>query len=109
MSDFAFIALSREEREILQEALAAYRNRSAMCNEVAALAKKLRRSSYPKITIGVKGGLVEWTSGNPFPIRICDYDFEGSYPKYVDERGNRCVISFEPSDDSDKFSRYRTP
>ena len=28
----------------------------------------------PAITVGVHGGLVQWVIGNPFPIRICDYD-----------------------------------
>ena len=52
--------------------------------------------------------MVQWTSGNPFPIRVCDYDVEGAYPKYVDERGRRCVISFEPPDPTGKLGRYRT-
>lgn len=73
---------------------------------MALLEKKLRRTPNPKITVGVKGGMVYWVTGNHFPIRICDYDIDGVRPKHKDEMGRRCVISFVPEDNSAKRSCY---
>ena len=64
--------------------------------EVENLAVKLAQAQpHPDITIGVHGGLVQWVLGNPFPVRICDYD--GFDLPDVDERGQPCAIWFEPA------------
>ena len=64
-----------------------------------ALVKKITNAPlYPDITIGVHGGVVQWVMGNPFPIRICDYDGEENELPDMDERGQRCAMWFEPSD-----------
>jgi hypothetical protein len=42
---------------------------------------------------------VQWTSGNPFPIRIVDYDGDKNDLPGVDENGRRCRIWFEPADE----------
>jgi hypothetical protein len=52
----------------------------------------------PDITIGVHGGQVQWTSGNPFPIRIVDYDGDEADLTDADEKGEPCRMWFEPSD-----------
>jgi hypothetical protein len=99
MTDLTCISLSPQERAILRKALCAYiDSEPRKSREIAALSRKLRGKSYPKITIGVQGGMVQWTSGNPFPIRVCDYDVQDA---------RRCVVSFEPPDDSANTNRYR--
>jgi len=66
--------------------------------EIDALIEKLVKAEpQPSITIGIHRGQVHWTRGNPFPIRICDYD--GFDLPDVDERGKPCEISWEPADD----------
>ena len=57
--------------------------------------KLAQAQPHPDITIGVHGGLVQWVLGNPFPVRICDYD--GFDLPDVDERGQPCAIWFEPA------------
>ena len=54
---------------------------------------------HPDITVGVHGGQVQWTLGNPFPIRVCDYDgaSDEDLPD-IDERGERCRMWWEPTD-----------
>ena len=109
MSNLSYVSLRPEERAILQEALVAYvGSKRSRSRALETLSKKLCETSYPKITIGIEGGMVQWASGNPFPIRVCDYDIDGCYPRYVDERGRRCGISFEPPDASGKINRYRS-
>jgi hypothetical protein len=73
---------------------------SANSAEVENLALKLALGQpHPEITIGVYGGLVQWIVGNPFPIRVCDYD--GFDLPDVDEQGRPCDIRFEqPNADS---------
>jgi hypothetical protein len=50
--------------------------------------------------VGVHGGLVQGTLGNPLPIRICDYDGPDDDLPDMDERGQRCNMWFEPSDEA---------
>jgi hypothetical protein len=95
-----WLSLSSRERSALREALAVYRGaEGANLAETNALDRKLAQATpYPDITIGVHGGQVQWTSGNPFPVRICDYDGDERELPDVDESGERCRIWFEPSD-----------
>lgn len=103
MSDAGWIEIDTRERTLLLDALAALRESNrAETSDIADLTVKLVHSSHhPQITVGVHGGQVQWTSGNPFPIRVCDYDGASveDLPD-VDERGQRCRISWEPADSS---------
>jgi hypothetical protein len=109
MADTAWIALTSKERSMLTDALAALSG-SAIHDkaEIEAMAAKLQPADpYPQITVGVHGGLVQWTLGNPFPIRICDYDGCDAELPDVDERGQRCSMWFEPAEiaaDSSQFT-----
>jgi len=64
----------------------------------SAVAKLARATGGPPIIIGVHGGLVQWVLGNPFPIRICDYDGEDHELPDIDEREQRCCMWFAPID-----------
>jgi len=102
MSSDVWLSLSANERNLLREALAAYSAGEAADKRGAqALSRRIARATpYPDITIGVHGGQVQWSLGNPFPIRICDYDGEERDLPHVDERGQRCRTWFEPARDS---------
>jgi hypothetical protein len=91
MIDDSWFQLTAREHEIVLEALLAML-KAAPTNgtEVENLAVKLAQAHpHPDITVGVHGGLVQWVLGNPFPIRICDYD--GCGLPAVDERGTPCA------------------
>jgi len=100
MSEDAWLALSSREKLLLIGALkSAHRDKSTRATEIDALVSKLDAAkSYPQITIGVEGGMVQWALGNPFPIRICDYDVEGQEDVELDERDEACRTWFEPAD-----------
>lgn len=107
MVDQSCINLSESDRELLREAIAAcVRSRHPRAAEMEALTPRLHRASNPKITVGVKNGMVYWVTGNPFPIRICDYDINGVVPQYNDELGRPCAISFALEDGARKRNRY---
>lgn len=95
-----WISLSPREKRLLIHALRSNRTaKPADSGEIDALVSKLGHAkAYPQITVGVEGGLVQWTSGNPFPIRICDYDVDGQEPPDLDEHDEACRIWFEPAD-----------
>jgi hypothetical protein len=103
MAEGVWLSLTARERVVLQQALAAYSG--AQVADVAgaeSLMTKLQTEErYPAITIGVYGGLVQWVMGNPFPIRICDYDGERGDLPDIDERNQRCTIGFAPADIED--------
>jgi hypothetical protein len=96
-----WIGLSRRERTILLDALKAARGANGgKARDIDALMVKLTYSPpHPEITVGVHGGQVQWTLGNPFPIRVCDYDGDREELLDIDERGQRCRICFEPRSD----------
>jgi hypothetical protein len=95
-----WMAVSPREKRVLIDALRLSRAaKQADFGEIDALASKLRQAkSHPQITVGVEGGMVQWASGNPFPIRICDYDVEGQEDHDLDEHDEACRIWFEPAD-----------
>jgi len=101
MTEEIWIGLTEGERTLLLKALATLRRTSTSdANEIDALTIKLVHSApHPKITVGVHGGQVQWTLGNPFPIRVCDYDgaSDEDLPD-IDERGQRCRMWLEPAD-----------
>ncbi len=99
MAKRTWIGLKPQERTLLLEALSALRaSRRKNRAEVDVLTLKLIHSdAYPDITVGVHGGQVQWTLGNPFPIRICDYDGEKEDLPDTDDRGEPCRIWLEPA------------
>ena len=109
MSKRAWIGLTERERAILVDALALIRkSRRVASVEVDALTVRLAHAEpHPSITVGVHGGQVQWTAGNPFPIRICDYDGDKEDLPDVDEHGHACRIWFEPSTRAKYQSRDR--
>ncbi len=100
MTETAWIVLNARERTLLLSALAALRrSHEDTAGDIDALTIKLVHGApHPDIAVGVHGGQVQWTLGNPFPIRICDYDgaSDEDLPD-VDERGQRCRTWWEPS------------
>jgi hypothetical protein len=97
MSDQIWVGLNARERETLLHGLTLLR-KSDPTREIETLAERLAGDpSYPQITVGVYGGQVQWTLGNPFPIRICDYDGDREDHADIDERGQHCRIWFEPA------------
>jgi hypothetical protein len=99
MNGVAWIKLNKSERTLLLGALAALR--SSTENDRRRIdrltIKLIHNARYPEITVGVHGGQVQWTMGNPFPVRVCDYDgvSDEDLPD-IDERGERCRIWWEP-------------
>jgi hypothetical protein len=104
MTEHAWFSFTPRERLILQKALSAYaRAGRSEVAEVKSLAARIRTAApSPAITIGVHGGQVQWALGNPFPVRVCDYDGEKEDLPNVDERGQRCRMWFEPVDTENK-------
>ncbi len=103
MRKSTWINFSARERTLLLDALATLRRVTpTRSREIDALTVKLvHRAPYPEITVGVHGGQVQWTLGNPFPIRICDYDGTSNEDlPDIDERGQRCRMWWEPADES---------
>lgn len=100
MTKEIWISLSAADRAIVRKALARFRGKSTSEGAAArSVLQKLNSSSpYPKITVGVHGGQVQWALGNPFPVRVCDYDGDERDLPNVDERNQRCRIWFEPVD-----------
>lgn len=101
MADHLWLALTLKEQAVLHEALLAYAGAKHPDNaHITALVQKVRRAEpHPDITVGVYGGQVQWTLGNPFPIRICDYDGDSDEDlPNVDARGQRCRMWLEVPD-----------
>lgn len=99
MIDSKWTHLTADEAAIILHALSSIRSsQHADIARIDMLIDKLEKAeSEPTITIGIDRGQVCWTQGNPFPIRICDYDVFDSPD--VDEDGKPCEISWEPADD----------
>jgi hypothetical protein len=99
LTDGKWTHLTADEAAITLAALSSIRNgQHADIAKIDMLIDKLEKAeSEPTITIGIHLGQVCWTRGNPFPIRICDYD--GFDLPDVDERGKPCEITWEPADD----------
>jgi len=100
MTGTCWIGLNTRERRLLLDALTALRSSDAeRAGRIDSLTAKLVHSTpYPSITVGVHGGQVQWTLGNPFPIRVCDYDASSNEDlPDIDERGDRCRMWWEPA------------
>jgi hypothetical protein len=101
MASEVWLGLTTSERQLLRHALSVYaRGEAADRTAVNALARKITQATpYPDITIGVYGGQVQWTTRNPFPVRIVDYDGDKKDLPDSDEHGEPCRMWFEPSDE----------
>ncbi len=97
MPHHTWVGLTKRECMLLLDGLAALRRSDAIkTKQIDALTAKLFHSpGHPQITVGVHGGQVQWTLGNPFPIRVCDYDGDREDLPDIDERGQRCRIWYE--------------
>jgi hypothetical protein len=111
MASEVWLGLSERERQVLRHALSAYaRGEAADRTAVNALVEKIVSAPpRPDIAIGVYGGQVQWTTGNPFPLRIVDYDGEKDDLSDADENGDPCRIWFEPSDEARAAEETRLP
>jgi hypothetical protein len=109
MMENAWIGLTGRERAVVLDALSLIRKSArAGAAEIDALTLKLVHSEpHPNITVGVHGGQVQWVLGNPFPIRVCDYDGETDELPDVDEQEQRCRMWFEPAKKKKSQSRDR--
>lgn len=95
MEQTFWVALTPREKELIRRAL----EEIATSVELVALMAKLANAApVPKITIGVYGGQVQWALGNPFPVRICDYDGDDDELPDLDLDGQRCRSWLEPVD-----------
>jgi hypothetical protein len=102
MAEVAWISLTQSEKMLLLDAVATLRrSRPDDTKGIDELTLKLVHSApHPEITVGVHGGQVQWTLGNPFPIRVCDYDASSDEDlPDIDERGQRCRMWWQPADD----------
>jgi hypothetical protein len=101
MTEAVWVGLTTRERALLLNALTELqRVREGSAGEIDALMIKIVHTKPPpQITVGVHGGQVQWILGNPFPIRVCDYDgaSDDDLPD-IDERGQRCRMCWEPAD-----------
>lgn len=95
----SWIALNQSERKILINAL---RKLESVEVTEPIISKLLDTGTYPKITVGVYGGQVQWVMGNPFPIQVCDYDGDKSDLTDRDERGQACRMWYEPTENSER-------
>ena len=104
MSNRTWIGLSARERKTLLQALAALRASSVSNPRAidALIAKLVHSAPHPNITVGVHGGQVQWTLGNPFPIRVCDYDGKKEELPNIDAQGEPCRIWLEPANTTRK-------
>ena len=103
MASEVWLGLTYSERSLLREALVHYSSsKHAEPDEVSALLAKLEHAKpAPCVIVRVDGGFVEEIAGNPFPVRLYDYDIDGVDELDFDEEGRGCVISeFEPVQDS---------
>jgi len=99
-TDDSWVQLTAREHATVLNALLSMLDAGPENNaEIEKLALKLALGHpHPDVTVGVHGGLVQWIVGNPFPIRVCDYD--GFELPDLDERGRPCDIWFEPPNTS---------
>jgi hypothetical protein len=94
-----WISLSARERWLILYALSTIRDSDRRDQtEIDALSTKLTRvEPHPNISVEVRGGQVDSVVGNPFPIRIYDYDIEGDEVEDSDEHGRPCRTWLEPA------------
>lgn len=99
MTSEVWLSLTANERSLVLEALAHYAgSRRAEADEIDAMRRKIARAKpQPWVTTRVDGGFVEEVAGNPFPVRLYDYDIDGVDDLQFDDDGRACVISeYEP-------------
>lgn len=95
MTEMAWFAVTKRERALLLKALHALPENRRIS---ALISKLIDCSEAPAVTIGVRGGQVEWVKGNPFPVRVLDYDNDRCDAPDMDDCGRPCWSSIEPTD-----------
>jgi hypothetical protein len=103
MKKSVMVILTETERDQLLRSLVLHQASNPEITQTAPLlsgitTKLASAGNGPNITIGVHGGLVQWVMGNPFPVRICDYDGEDHELPELDERDQRCNMRITPPD-----------
>ena len=99
MTDCSWISVTKLEIRLLKEALSAFRSVALdRADEIDLLRERLENQATPAITIGVYGGLVQWVKGNPFPIRVIDYDGDEGDLAGRDDEGLPCSMWTEAID-----------
>ena len=100
MAELMWVGLTESELKVVNDALNALKiNVPDRTDDIERLSKRLEANgSTPSITIGVYGGMVQWVEGNPFPIRIIDYDGDKDDLPDTDDEGQPCSIWSEPAD-----------
>jgi hypothetical protein len=112
MAETTTFTLTLPERDELVRALALLEYISPDITRTLPLLQRARSkltsaNRGPYITVGVHGGQVQWVLGNPFPIRVCDYDGEDDELPDIDERDQKCSIWFEPIDEHSQTAFWR--
>src|ERR1041385_8739958 len=96
-----WIEVTESEHHLMRALLNGTPAKSLGKRRCEALRSKLERTNtFPDITVGVHGGQVQWARGNPFPIRVCDYDGDRCDLTAVDRWGHPCRTWFEPADNN---------
>lgn len=103
MPNTVTVVLTETERDQLVRSLVLHQASNPAITQTVPLlaeitAKLASAGEGPNITIGVHGGLVQWVMGNPFAVRICDYDGEDHELPEVDEDNQRCNMRITPPD-----------
>lgn len=99
MGKLTWIELTEAEVAVMRSALAALRSVVPdRADDIAQLTTRLEHAISPSITVGVYGGVVQWVQGNPFPVRIIDYDGEGDDRPDTDDEGVPCSLSYVERD-----------
>lgn len=109
MTQKSWIGLTGCDRSLLLDSLSLLRKTLRVNpSKIDALVVKLVHSDpHPSITVGVHGGQVQWVKGNPFPVRVLDYDNDYGDAPDLDEHGRRCRCSVEPADSSRLKGQHR--
>jgi hypothetical protein len=100
MAGNIWVMMTAAEKALLLEVLSSITgSMRAHDAEIDALNDKLNNAElHPNITVRLANGQFQCASGNPVPIRICDYD--GFDLPDVDEHGKPCEIIWEPADEA---------
>ncbi len=95
-----WMCLTAAQRALLLDALSSIRvSKRENIAEIDALSDKLSNAELRQnITVCIANGQFQCAHGNPFPIRVCDYD--GFDLPDIDEHGRPCEIIWEPADDT---------
>ncbi len=112
MTETVTVTLSAQERDQLVRGLVLLMEASERMTEIlpagrSLLTKLASAGPGPFITVGVHGGQVQWVLGNPFPVRVCDFDGVDEALPDIDELDQKCRMWLEPIDEKWSNARWR--